>query len=191
MVEVDKQISSEEESLLKTMVGTTLLYLEAKIVAPPDMAWNVVRLHTTGGALDVRCLLRNLPINDEGDEEEFGLISVAESEGGALSIPGVSADVFRIDVGKIVTGIEVVNDRMGLFESGEEIYRRTTTKAIVVHVGEEVVCLDRPVWFDEMLSIGRGPSLKGLITDEWADWEDDEEEEPGIHYEFSVQHKLI
>lgn len=186
MVTVTRTLSSAEKSLLASLVGARLLCVEAALAAPPDCAWNTVRLRTDRGCIDVSCLLEALPVNDEGDEEEFGVLSVTPACDGRLVVPGISADVCELSLSGTVTDVEVYGDRLDLYEHGELIYSRQASKAIVLLTDLGAVCLDRQVWFEEMLTISNGSDPAALIHDEWADWEDDEEEEPGVHYDFST-----
>ena len=186
MVVVKRTLSQAEKETLRTLVGARLACIEAALAAPPNVAWNTVRLRTDRGCVDVSCLLESLPVNDEDDEEEFGVLSVDVADEGRLEVPGISADVTEMAFGGVISGIEVRGDRLDLYEQGEQIYRRETSKAIVLLVEGGAICLDRQVWFEEALTISAGPDADELVYDEWAEWEDDEEEEPGIHYEFST-----
>lgn len=185
MVTAIKTLSDTEKDILASLVGSRLVRVEAALAAPPDGAWNTVRLRTDRGSVDVSCLLETLPLNDVGDEEEFGVLSVAPAGEGRLEVPGVSADVCELPLSGAVTGVEVRGDRLDLYERGELVYSRETSKAVVLLTDLGAFCLDRQVWFEEMLTISSGPDPDALVCDEWAGWEDDEEEEPGIHYEFS------
>lgn len=186
MVAVNRTLLQAEKETLKTLVGARLACIEAALAAPPDVAWNTVRLRTDRGCVDVSCLLESLPVNDEGDKEEFGVLGVRAAGEGRLEVPGISADVIEMPLEGVISGVEVRGDRLDVFEQGEQIYRRQTSKAIVLLVEGGAICLDRQVWFEEALTITSGPDADKLVYDEWADWEDDEEEEPGIHYEFST-----
>ena len=185
MVTVTKTLSDTEKDILASLVGSRLVSAEAALAAPPDGAWNTVRLRTDRGSVDVSCLLETLPLNDVGDEEEFGVLSVAPAGEGHLEVPGVSADVCELPLSGTVTGVEVRGDRLDLYERGELVYSRETSKAVVLLTDLGTLCLDCQAWFEEMLTISSGPDPDALVCDEWAGWEDDEEEEPGIHYEFS------
>ena len=185
MVTAIKTLSDTEKDILASLVGSRLVRVEAALAAPPDGAWNTVRLRTDRGSVDVSCLLETLPLNDVGDEEEFGVLSVAPAGEGRLEVPGVSADVCELPLSGAVTGVEVRGDRLDLYERGELVYSRETSKAVVLLTDLGAFCLDRQVWFEEMLTISSGPGPDALVCDEWDGWEDDEEEEPGIHYEFS------
>ena len=185
MVTAIKTLSDTEKDILASLVGSRLVRVEAALAAPPDGAWNTVRLRTDRGSVDVSCLLETLPLNDVGDEEEFGVLSVAPAGEGRLEVPGVSADVCELPLSGAVTGVEVRGDRLDLYERGELVYSRETSKAVVLLTDLGAFCLDRQVWFEEMLTISSGPGPDALVCDEWDGWEDDEEEEPGVHYEFS------
>jgi hypothetical protein len=143
MVSVAKTLSQEEKDILASLVGSRLVRAEAALAAPPDGAWNTMRLRTDRGSVDVSCLLETLPLNDVGDEEEFGVLCVARAGEGRLEVPGVSADVCELPLSGTVTGVEVRGDRLDLYERGELIYSRETSKAVVLLTDLGAVCLDR------------------------------------------------
>lgn len=186
MINVDKTLSPEERATLKSLVGRTVRSIDAALAAPPNIAWNTVRLHTDAGSVDVSCLLQTLPVNGQGDEEEFGVVSVAEAADTPLEVPTISADTQTAQLGFEVTGIDIVNDSLSVYVDGAPTYRRTTTKTIVLRTEGDSLAFDRQAWFDEMLAVNFGKDDEDLVFDEWADFEDDETEEPGVHYEFSM-----
>lgn len=186
MVTVTKTLSQKEKDLLGSLVGARLVCAETALAAPPDGAWNTVRLRTDRGSVDVSCLLESLPVNDEGDEEEFGVLSVSPAGEDRLQVPGISTDVCELPLSGTVIGVEVHGDKLDLYERGGLIYTRETSKAIVLLTDLSAICLDRQAWFEEMLTISSGPDSAALVHNEWVGWEDDEEEEPGIHYAFST-----
>lgn len=185
MIEVNKTLNEDEKDILRSLVGSTILTLEAALAAPPEIAWNTVRVHADSGSIDVSCLLESMPVGLEGDEDEHGIVSIARASAERLEVPGISADTSSYEVNKLVTGTGVVNDRMEVYENGELGYRSVTTKAIALFTEAGTLVFDRQAWFDETLAIGWGEDPKKLVFDEWAGWEDDEEEEPGIHYDTS------
>lgn len=185
MINIDKTLSVEEKAIAKSLVGRTIASIDAALAAPPNIAWNTVRLHTDAGSVDVSCLLQALPVNGQGDDEELGVISVSKAPDVPLEVPTISADTQTAQLGLRVTGVELVDDALTVLEDGTPTYRRATTKAIVLRTDGDSIALDRQAWFDEMLAVNVSTDDKDLVFDEWADFEDDEEEEPGVHYEFS------
>ena len=94
-----KRFTQMERDLLKRAKGAMLLSIDAVLAAPPDNAWNTVRLHFEGFDIDVNNRLGDIVFDELGTLEEFGLLSVEESSGEVLDIPEVGADttVFQID----------------------------------------------------------------------------------------------
>ena len=45
--------------------------------------------------------------------------------------------------------------------------------------------LDKETWFSEMIAVKIGEDPLALAYDGAADWEDDPDEDPSTHYEFS------
>lgn len=186
MIEVDKTLSEKERRILQSMVGKTITSIDAALAAPPNIAWNTVRLHTDGGTIDVSCQLQTLPVNAEEDVEEFGIVSISAAPNEPLEVPTISADTQAAQLKLEITDVQLVNDALEVSENGALTYRRTTTKAVVFRCGRTSLALDRQAWFDEMLAVNESTDDTGLVFDGWADFEDDEEEEPGVHYGFST-----
>ncbi len=185
MIEVNKTINEDEKDILRSLVGSTIQTLEAALAAPPEIAWNTVRVHADSGSIDINCLLESMPVGLDGSEDEHGVVSIVRASDERLEVTGISADTSSYEINKLVTAAGVVNDCMEVYENGELGYRSVTTKAIVLFTKAGALVFDRQAWFDETLAIGWGVNPNKLVFDEWAGWEDDEEEEPGIHYDTS------
>ena len=182
MSEASYTIAPDEIGLLRNIVGRTLEALEAVIVARDDMAWGTVRIHAGEASVDVTNALRNLPINDEGDTEEFGVLEVTKARPGELHVDGVDKDSSWCSIGTTVSSVMLVNGYATATESGTDIMERAYTQAIVFELeGGGFLVLDKGAWFSEMITIGVGESWEGLVYDDSQDWEDDPEE-PEIHY---------
>ena len=80
MENANKRFSPEEEALLKRAKGSKLLSIDAVLAAPPDNSWNTVRLHFEGFDIDVNNYLNEIIVDEFGSIEEFGLLSVVESD---------------------------------------------------------------------------------------------------------------
>ena len=187
MITLCKTLDDHQIELLRGLIGSQLKSYDAALAAPPDIAWNSVRLHTSAACVDINCLLANVAIDGYGNKDEHGIISIASGQDETLDVPEVSCDtsIFRVD--KPITGISLVTETLSVFNHGSSFYQATTTKSVIIHLPDDIIVLDRQAWFDESLAIGRGTNFDELIFDEWADWEDDEEEEPGVHYESSIE----
>lgn len=178
---VNKTINADGMKVLRDIVDEAIVSLEAVIVARDNVAWGVVRLNTALGAVEVRNHVEELPINNEGETEEFGVLSVKVANGDFV-VDDVDQEASLCPLDEMVAGITLVNGRVVTYENGEAIVDRSYTQAIVFELasGEHLV-LDKGAWFSEMISINMGPEPSVFISDDSEDWEDDPEE-PSIHY---------
>ena len=47
--------------------------------------------------------------------------------------------------------------------------------------------LDKEVWFSETITVKMGENIEALLCDESVNWEDDPEEDPSTHFDFSIE----
>ncbi|MGI6046170.1 MAG: hypothetical protein ACOYCA_04955 [Eggerthellaceae bacterium] len=182
-----KRFTQMERDLLKRAKGAMLLSIDAVLAAPPDNAWNTVRLHFEGFDIDVNNRLGDIVFDELGTLEEFGLLSVEESSGEVLDIPEVGADTTVFQIGEVVVGVSVVNDIAGIYGDDALVARLEYPQAIAFRTDGGIIMLDKEVWFSEMIVIKRGDDIEGLLYDESVNWEDDPEEDPSTHFEFRTE----
>lgn len=187
MEHTDRRFTSEEEELLKQAKGARLIAMDAVLAAPPDAAWNTVRLHFDGFDIDINNHLHSIVFDEMGSLEEFGLLSVAEAVPETLDIPEVGADTTVFPVGDTVRGVTVVNDIIGVFGDGVPVARVEYPQAIAFTFDSCAIVLDKEEWFSEMIVVKRGGDLDETLHDESVNWEDDPEEDPTTHYEFRTE----
>ena len=139
-------------------------------------------MHAADASVDITATLEDLPINDEGDTEEFGVLTVFEAAPGELCIVGVDKEISRCDISAIVSDIALVNSHVTATEGKTVTMERAYTQAIVFALaGGNYLVLDKGPWFSEMITIGMGANWTDLVYDDSQDWEDDPEE-PEVHY---------
>lgn len=186
----NKRFSQSEESLLKRMRGSKLLFIDAVLAAPPDNSWNTVRLHFEGFDVDINNYLNEIVVDEFGALEEFGLLSVVEASKGTLDIPEVGTDTTSFEINEDVIAVSVVNDIAEIYGNGELVAKLEYPQAIAFRTESGVIMFDKEVWFSETIVIKRGESIDELLYDESVNWEDDPEEDPTTHFEFrtEIQH---
>lgn len=186
----NKRFSQSEESLLKRMKGSKLLFIDAVLAAPPDNSWNTVRLHFEGFDVDINNYLNEIVVDEFGALEEFGLLSVVEASKGTLDIPEVGTDTTSFEINEDVIAVSVVNDIAEIYGNGELVAKLEYPQAIAFRTESGVIMFDKEVWFSETIVIKRGESIDELLYDESVNWEDDPEEDPTTHFEFrtEIQH---
>lgn len=186
----NKRFSQSEESLLKRMKGSKLLFTDAVLAAPPDNSWNTVRLHFEGFDVDINNYLNEIVVDEFGALEEFGLLSVVEASKGTLDIPEVGTDTTSFEINEDVIAVSVVNDIAEIYGNGELVAKLEYPQAIALRTESGVIMFDKEVWFSETIVIKRGESIDELLYDESVNWEDNPEEDPTTHFEFhtEIQH---
>ncbi len=190
MEHANKRFSQSEESLLKQMKGSKLLFIDAVLAAPPDNSWNTVRLHLEDFDVDINNYLNEIVVDEFGALEEFGLLSVVEASKGSLDIPEVGTDTTSFEINEDVIAVSVVNDIAEIYGNGELVAKLEYPQAIALRTESGVIMFDKEVWFSETIVIKRGESIDELLYDESVNWEDDPEEDPTTHFEFhtEIQH---
>lgn len=186
MSTTDKSFSSEEIGILAGTKGRRLESVDAVIAARGDMAWETVRLHLSGMDVDVNVRLGMIEVDEMGTLDEFGLMSVSPAPGDELDIPEVGADTTVFPVGEVVRDVRVVNDVIHVYGDGALVATISYPQAIMLGLDTGWLCLDKEIWFSEMIAVKRGDDASKLVYDESVNWEDDEED-PSTHYEFSVE----
>ncbi|MDO4539099.1 MAG: hypothetical protein Q4B54_13125 [Coriobacteriales bacterium] len=184
MLNTDCAIKGADAALLKNTLKQTATGLEAVIVARDDMAWSTVRIHTSLARFDISVNLQDLPINDEGDVEEFGVLEVSQACDDEMRLEDVDKDPEWWAIGKRVDTIVLVNSHVVVRENASVIMDRMYTQAIVIGLEDKsYLILDKGAWFSEMITISIDNDWKRHIYDDSQDWEDDPEE-PNVHYEW-------
>lgn len=190
MEHANKRFSQSEESLLKRMKGSKLLFIDAVLAAPPDNSWNTVRLHFEDFDVDINNYLNEIVVDEFGALEEFGLLSIVEASKDILDIPEVGTDTTSFKINEDVIAVSVVNDIAEIHGNGELVAKLEYPQAIALRTESGVIMFDKEVWFSETIVIKRGESIDELLYDEAVNWEDDPEEDPTTHFEFrtEIQH---
>lgn len=189
MIPENHMFSQAELDLLLSAKGKTLRTIDAAIVARDDFAWNTVRLHFDGLNLDVNNRLGEIDVDELGTLEEFGLLSISQGATERLALAEVSVGITVISVDSPVNEIEVVVDNAEVFGDGRRVASLAYPQAVIFHCADDVIVLDKEVWFSEMIAVKRGETDEGLVYDDGVNWEDDPED-PSTHYEFT-QHRLV
>lgn len=183
MSKTDKSFTRGEAQILRGMVGRPLDFLDAVVVARGDMSWNSVRLHQADFAIDVNVSLGEIPVDELGTAEEFGLLAVVPAPDETLSLPDVSVGTTVVEVGKPILGVTVVNDEVEVFGDGASVATISYPQAIVIDLGDEFLVLDKESWFSETIAVKRGARWEPLVYDDSPNWEKDPED-PGTRYEY-------
>jgi len=168
-----RNLDNNQIALLDNLIGATLESIDAVLADNSNTAWNTVRVHTSNGSIDINCFLEELAINDEGDVDEFGIVSVQNAPNFPLEVEAISADTTKRDVNKEITGINIVTNTLETFYGNNQLVHRETVQAIIFELDSSIfLALDREVWFEEELTIKWGNDLDGLIFDDSESWED-------------------
>lgn len=186
MKNTDKRFSAQEIETLRSMKGKTLETIEGVLVARGNLAWNTVRLHFTDLHIDLNNRLGEIVIDEFGNKDEFGLMSLSNSSADTLTIPDVGADTTSLAVNKTVEDVLVVNNKITISGDGAPVAELVYPQAVALKFADSVVLLDKETWFSEMIAIKFGENEEGLLYDDSPNWEDDEDS-PDTHFDFVVE----
>ncbi|MCD8316616.1 MAG: hypothetical protein LUB61_04355 [Eggerthellaceae bacterium] len=191
MEHTNKRFTQTEEALLKQAKGARLLSVDAVLAAPPDNSWNTVRLHFDSFDIDVNNFLNDIVVDEFGNLEEFGMLSITEAPSDILDIPEVGVDTTVFDINRVVSSVQVVNDIADIY--GEELLvaKLEYPQAIVFGLDDGFLVLDKEVWFSEMIVIKQGNEIEGLLYDDSINWEDDLKEDPTTHFKFRKEVQIL
>lgn len=189
MIKEDKRISNAEKELLKSFIDKNLVKIQSAVASPPDVAWNTVRLHfDDGNTMDVSCNLDEVAINDEGDYDDFGVISITKAPSAELSVPSISSPTEELAVNKTVQKIRIFESKTTALSQGVSFCERLFTKAIAFYFEEGCMTVDKLAWFDEMLRVRFGNDPNTMLYDESQDWMNDDCE---VTFEYSLEEKEL
>ena len=192
MQRIYKAIAEEQKSVLSGLIGANFIAYDAALADNCNTAWNTVRLHTDRGSVDINCLLESIPINDDGDTDEFGIISIQWATDDKLVVDSISGPVTTTEVGKPIDEIIVVSGRVKSFYGSEALLDFTSTKAIVFKLGSGgYLVFDRELGFEEMLTIKAGALLDELIHDDSESWEIDSAEDTHTRFEHECSQTVL
>ena len=191
MSETNKSFTSEEIAVLGSMLGKSLGSIDAVIVARSDLSWNTVRLHFNDLNVDINNHLGEIEVDELGSLEEFGLLSVASAPETKLELPEVSAETSSIEIEKTITSIKIVSDSIVVYGDGTPVATITYPQAVILEHEDGVIVLDKECWFSEMIAVKQGKDAENLIYDESVNWEDDPDEDPSTHFEFSTAMQTV
>lgn len=88
---------------------------------------------------------------------------------------------------KRITAVSIINDRITIYEDNKHLVTLVYPQALALHTHEELILLDKEVWFSEMIAIKRGRTIEELLYVDSVNWQDDPEEYPSVHFEFQTE----
>ena len=186
MIDIDKSIDSKQINILKEGIGKKLNRVEYADVMTEDTSWNTIRLHFEDLSIDINCFLEPLPEDEVPNYEEYGIIGVLKvPTNEKLEVKGFSSETSIKSILKTVRSIQVINSIIKVFDNSKLYSSKTITKAIVFDFGDEMLAIDRQVFYDEVLTFKFGTNLNDLIYDDSESWETDEEDD--ITFEYSLE----
>jgi hypothetical protein len=183
MQKVDDILSAGECAELHACIGCTLKGFWGVMLG--DVAWNTVRVETSGPTLDVTSAQVERPVDEQGNSDDFGVVSVRRTTGGELVVPTIDDGARFYPIGREIQAVHLVNNTVQTFVHGLPTWTYASTQAVVFDFADgSWLALDRGAWFSEVIRVseGRGPRSTYNAS---QDWEDDPEELPDTHFECS------
>lgn len=183
----DNLFNEKELDILRSAKGQKLLTLDTVIVARGDLSWQKVRLHLERLHIDLICKLSEVVMDEFGTTDEFSILEVQESTEEILSLPEVSADTTVVYVNSIVENIEVINTQIDVYGDGKRVASISNAQALIFHLEDSVLVLDKENWFSEMIAVKSGSTADELIYDDSENWVVDPVEDPTTQYEYQIE----
>ena len=187
MLYVSKELGADEKTLLSSLMGSSLTSLEAVLVDNVNTAWNKVRIHSSCGTdIDICCVLESLPIADDGETDEFGVLSISDASNQPFNVESIDAEPCCINVDKEVSSIYVSLETIKSFYDDVPLVERSGAQAVIFRFTDDsFLSIDREVWFEEVLTIKFGSDMQSLINDDSDSWAVDPDED--MHTRFVYQ----
>lgn len=148
---------------MRSLKGRTLEAYEAILVC--GTPWNAVRLLAPGSRIDINCTMESIPVNDNGEVEEFGVVSVRTAPPEKLEVEGVRSEPSTFSVGKVIERIAVLDWTGTILFEEAPILETSFTQAIAFLMDDgEWLAFDQAVSFGEELFVRQGKRLEELLA---------------------------
>ena len=187
----NKRFTQAERELLKKTKGSKLISIEAVLAAPPNAAWNTVRLHFESFDIDITNSLSEIVIDEFETREEFGLLSLRTAKSEMLRIPEVGADTTIFHINEFIRSVSVINNVIKIFGNDLLVTKLDYPQAIAFTTDSGTIMLDKEQWFSEMIVIKRGLNASELLYDESVNWDNNSSEDPSTCYDFCVERDCL
>lgn len=172
MTPVDKTITTEELSLLRSLVGQRVLSFEASPIGGTTY-YEKVRLSCDGASIVISNTFEPMDVGYIAGcgKENVGLIRV-ENDKGALVLSDVEngPENATIEVGSRIISVEVVNDRITIRKGDNVTNSFAWTQAIILHLEDGDLVIDRNIWFEVFLDVFVTADSQRSLRNTCADW---------------------
>ncbi len=176
---------NEVEFLLKAK-SRTLKSVDLIVVARDNLGWNTARIHINDDInIDLNNNLESIVIDEFGNSDEFGILSLDRSSNKVLELADVCENASTFIINKRIKDVLLVEDTISVFGNEKKVSELSYVQAIAFDLEDGFLVLDKETWFSEMIAIKEGNDLQELIYDDSANWEDSIEDDPTTHYEFN------
>ncbi len=160
MKKIDIRISSNEITLLKSLIGKILDNVEHDQFIFTNTSSQVVKLNSEGVSLFLYSFTEAMDYY--GQEEDVAVWSVEQNE-----YPIVANKSFiRMPVKQQLQSIMLVQENQQLFENAEQVYDVWLTRGIILDFGDHQIAFEKPVWFSEDIIIRKGYALINTFRSE-------------------------
>ena len=168
----NKQLNSNELRILSALTGKTIDSYEGCPLGPGDF-YGAVRLNIQDSSVDITNYFESADVSFEMGMgvEEVGTLRVKLVDGPMSLGDLVSGPENKvIKVGQIITGVEVVNDAIEMLLDDKVTNSFAFTQAIIFHLEDGDLVVDRNVWFEVFLSACVTADAHRFIRDTEKDW---------------------
>lgn len=145
---VNATFTDEMKKTLSNMTGRQFVSYECEKDDVFSRTFGNMRINTDTFSIELTNKEHTLPFFD--GTEDITCFACEEVEPENAFEPAVATETCITNVGKVITGLELINDTITV-NNGE--YEISFDAAIIIHMGSDVIMLSRDTWFSEIITI--------------------------------------
>ena len=145
---VKATFTDEMKKILSNMIGRQFVSYECEKDDGFSRAFGNIRINIDTFSIELINEEHTLPFFD--DTEDITCFACTKVDSEQSFEPAVVTETCVTEVGKVITGVELINDIISV-NNGE--YEISFDAAIIIHMGNDVVMLARDTWFSEIITI--------------------------------------
>lgn len=170
---IDVRFGNQEVQLLKNMVGKVMTKYKCDPFFYSTAVFGIVGFVVEGNAFILTNTTR--PMDYYGATEDVAVMNFSQTDEQQICSMVEDNQMIDTPVGKMITGVDIVNEHQKLFQDGTQTYDVQLTRGVIFYFEDaSELSLEKNVWFSEDITIGRGEGLLERFTpaDEFSDdWE--------------------
>ena len=140
--------TDEMKKILSNMIGRQFVSYECEKDNGFTRAFGNMRINIESFSIELTNEEHTLTFFD--DTEDITHFACMEVDSKKSFKPAVVTETCITEVGKVITGLELINDTISVNHGEYEISFDT---AIIIHMGNDIMMLAKDTWFSEIITI--------------------------------------